>query len=56
MGVGFLAISFVTFGVSVLLGALLLGAFEAGGPGRALNVLLAMADPGSGQIDTLLGR
>lgn len=54
MGVGFLVLSFVTFGVAIGVSALLLGAFGAGGPREALEVLLAMADPSSGQIDTLL--
>lgn len=54
LGVGFLVMSFVTFGVAIGLGAVLLGAFGAGGAGEALEILLAMADPSSGKIDTLL--
>jgi len=54
IGVGFLAVSFVTFGVAIALGAVLLAAFGAGGPGEALAVIMAMADPSSGTIDTLL--
>jgi len=54
IGVGFLAVSFVTMGVAIGLGAALLAAFGAGGPSEALGVIMAMADPGGGSIDTLL--
>lgn len=54
LAVGFLVLSFVTFGISVLAGGLLLSAFGAGGMAEAVEVVMAMAEQTPGGLDGLL--